>query len=448
LSEQLSVNSELPTVHQQMETKKMETDLSRRQKQAITIAGLLLALPGLLFTLVYGLVGLMALLNAGGSDTLEVGLVAFTLAVVTLGAGGAICWHGLAAQANKPTKLLRLPPVWAMAGLFGLTLAAAWAIFGVDALAPLAFPPLLWLTAALPPLLAVAWFAGGAANGLTWRRGLVAMAGGATVGVLVAVILEIVLPAAVMGLVFDLSDIVLPGLEALFEALAGANVAQAITGYGFVVVLVHIALIAPVAEELAKPLIILPLLKRLTGRETFLMGAMAGVGFAALENVIYAGFGFDFWGGVLLVRALGGAIHPLGAGLVALGWRAVLRNQAGAGLKWLAHFGLAAGMHALWNGGSLLVITLAGAEFFGDMPAELDLLGLSAAGTTLALLVGLGLAALWLGRAAAQAETANTPAETPVPDAGISDRAAAIWALACLAAVVPAGIAGLQLLGW
>ena len=426
----------------------METDLSRRQKQAITMAGLLLALPGLLFLLVYGLAGLIALLNAGGSDTLESGLITFTLAMVTLGAGGTICWHGLAAQANKATKPLRLPPVWAMAGLFGLALVAAWAVYDVDALAPLAFPPLLWLAAALPPLLAVAWFAGGAANGLTWRRGLVALAGGATVGVLVAVILEIVLPAAVMGLVFDLSDMVLPGLEALFEALAGANVAQAVTGYGFVFVLVQVALIAPVAEELAKPLVILPLLKSLTRREAFLAGAMAGAGGGAGENFFYYGFCFYFLGGVLVVRALGGAIHPLGAGLVALGWRAVLRNKPGAGAKWLAHFGLAAGMHALWNGGSLLVITLASAEFFGDLPPEIDLLGLSAAGTTLALLVGLGLAASWLGRSAAQTELAGTSTETPAVEAGLSDRAAAIWALACLAAVVPAGIAGLQLLGW
>jgi hypothetical protein len=228
-----------------------------------------------------------------------------------------------------------------------------------------------------------------------------------------------------------------------------------------VFVFIEIAVIAPLVEEFAKPLVTLPLLGRLARRDAFLVAAMAGAGFAALENVIYTGFGLPFWVGILVVRALGGAIHPLGAGLVGLGWRDVLRGEARAGLKLAGRFGVAVGMHALWNGGSLLVITLAGARFFGELPPEIDILGLSAAGTTLALLVVLGLFALWLGRFVVQ--RTEVPVEptsaSPRPEArpegsvepsgpqfALSDRAVAIWALACLAAIVPAGIAGLQLL--
>jgi hypothetical protein len=179
-----------------------------------------------------------------------------------------------------------------------------------------------------------------------------------------------------------------------------------------------------------------------------LLGAIAGAGFAALENVIYAGFGYYFWAGILVVRALGGAIHPLGAGLVALGWRDVLRGEPKAWRNWLARFGLAAGMHALWNGGSLLVITLAGARFFGELPPEIDVLGLSAAGTTLALLIILGLVALWTGRSIAQdAQVLALLDNEPVKaDFTLSDRNVAIWALTCLVAIVPVGITGLQLL--
>jgi hypothetical protein len=252
----------------------------------------------------------------------------------------------------------------------------------------------------------------------------------------------------ILALVFGLAGLVRDSLAMVFEALAGQDVAAAITSPGFIYIFVQVAIIAPLAEELAKPLITLPLLGRLARREAFLVGAMAGAGFAALENVIYAGFGFHFWAGILLVRALGGAIHPLGSGLVALGWRDVRRGEAGAWPRWFARFGLAAGLHALWNGGSLLVITLAGAGFFGELPPELNLLGLSAAGTTLALLIILGLAALWLGRAVAQ-QTALLPglrAGESQPEFTLSDRALAIWALACLATIVPAGIAGLQLL--
>jgi RsiW-degrading membrane proteinase PrsW (M82 family) len=225
-----------------------------------------------------------------------------------------------------------------------------------------------------------------------------AFAGGATAGALIAIILETLFPVIFLVLVFDLANIALDNVEKLFEALAGKDVATALTSPGFIYIFVQIAVIAPLVEELAKPLITLPLIGRLSRRDAFLVGAMAGAGFAAFENVIYAGFGFYFWAGILLIRALGGAIHPLGSGLVALGWRDILRGESQAALNWFTRFGIAAGMHALWNGGSLLIITLAGAKFFGKLPPEIDILGLSMAGTTLALLVILGLAALWFGR--------------------------------------------------
>jgi hypothetical protein len=82
------------------------------------------------------------------------------------------------------------------------------------------------------------------------------------------------------------------------------------------------------------------------------------------------------------------------------------------------------------------------------LPPQINLLGLSAAGTTLALLVVLGLAALWLGRTLVQrsglpGESTSEPVQAQF---SLSDRAVAIWALACLAAIVPAGITSLQLL--
>jgi hypothetical protein len=104
-------------------------------------------------------------------------------------------------------------------------------------------------------------------------------------------------------------------------------------------------------------------------------------------------------------------------------------------------------MHAVWNGGSLLLITLAGAQVFDKLPPEINVLGLSAAGTTLALLIVLGLAALWLGRAIVERTGPGLPeAASAGIQFSISDRAVAIWALACLVAIVPAGITGLRLL--
>ena len=99
------------------------------------------------------------------------------------------------------------------------------------------------------------------------------------------------------------------------------------------------------------------------------------------------------------------------------------------------------------DGGSLLVITLGGARFFGDLPAEIDLLGLSAAGTTFAFLLILGITALWIGQAYGHNKPLFTTEEETASENEFvpSDRTVALWAVACLIALVPAGIAGLKI---
>jgi RsiW-degrading membrane proteinase PrsW (M82 family) len=282
---------------------------------------------------------------------------------------------------------------------------------------------------------------------MTWRHGLLAFAGGATVSVFIALVLEVLLPVVILSLVLNLADKVRDSINALFTALSSAEAASALTSQGFIFLFLQLAVIAPLAEEIAKPLVTLPLLRNLNRQQTFWLGAMAGAGFAALENIIYATSGLSFWAGILLVRALGSALHPLGSGLMALAWRDVLRNEPDASTNWWRRFGLAFAVHAAWNGGSLLIVTLAGARFFGELPSEIDLLGLSAAGTTLAFLILLGILALWIGRSYGADKPLLEFDESESPDARfvLSDRAVAIWGVLCLAAIVPAGIVGLML---
>ncbi len=421
------------------------TPLARGWKWAAVIAGVGLLFPGAMLAFGYCLAVFAFSDMYYGSLAVTWPLAVFTLALLTVGAGGAALWHGTASLSGKPSRPLRLPPIWGLVGVFGLCVALGYMVTAT-ALAPALFFPLVLLAAAaLPPLWAAAWFTRGEAGMLTYRRGVLAFAGGATLGVAVALLLEFGLPGLLFALVDNLAGPALAALERLLQALAGRDIARALTGWGFVYAFVQLAVIAPLAEELAKPLVTLPLLRSLSRRTAFLVGALAGAGFAALENVIYAASGYDFWIGILVVRALGGAIHPLGAGLMALAWRDVLRGEPGAGRAWLRRFGLAAGMHALWNGGSLLVITLAGAQFFGSLPPELDVLGLSMGGTVLALLIVLGIAALWLGRVLAAQGAATEEAVAPDARYVLSDRAAALWAVACLVAFVPLGIAGLRL---
>jgi RsiW-degrading membrane proteinase PrsW (M82 family) len=420
--------------------------LARWQKQLIAIAGLLLMLPG--FPIIFGFLCVTSLVILGeGKDAVWIGLLTFALALLTAGAGGVTFWQAMAALQHKKSAPARLPHIWSLTGIFALLVIGGLVVTESNFGAGLLFPPILVVAAALPPLLAVSWFMAGQVEDLTWRRALVAFAGGATIGVITAILLEILLPLIVLALVLNLADIVMDKTQTLFEALAGKDVATAMTSPGFIYVFVQVAVIAPLAEELAKPLVTLPLAKHLSSRTTFLVGAMAGAGFATVENVLYAGLGFYFWAGILLVRAIGGAIHPLGAGLVALGWRDVLLGNSQAWLKWLARFGLAVGMHALWNGGSLLVITLAGTRFFGELPPEISILGLSAAGTTLALLIILGLGAMWLGRSIARYSRSSKMSWQDLSGVEFvpSDRAVALWALACLLVIVPVGLTGFQL---
>ena len=54
---------------------------------------------------------------------------------------------------------------------------------------------------------------------------------------------------------------------------------------------------------------------------------------------------------IATLRGLGGALHPLNAGLVGLGWYGVRQGLPGAWRRLLGLYGLAVGLHALWNGG-------------------------------------------------------------------------------------------------
>ncbi len=275
---------------------------------------------------------------------------AAVLITVVLGCGGTMFLGGARALSLKPSKPLRLPPLWVLGGGFVLSLAIGLGLWQARGIGTVLYPWFLILAAAMPPVAAVAWALNDRPGRLTRRRAGVAFTAGVTVAVPIAFLLEFLVPYTLIWLLLDLGESVLQMLEQLMQMLAGGNVAHVLTSPGFLLVLLELALVAPLAEEFAKPLVVLPLLKGLgSRREAFLLGALAGAGFAALENVTYALSGGDYWGGVLTLRTLGAAMHPLGAGLTALGWYALVNRQAGAARQWLINYGMAAGQHALWT---------------------------------------------------------------------------------------------------
>lgn len=433
-------------------------------KRTTMTIGTILVIIGMPFTLNLLCLVPFALLNSSDSETTQYAIVSLTLALLTVGAGITAYWHADHSLKNKPSKLLQLPPAIVLAAAF-IPLLLLGIIMQLGDVGFL-LGPILMVSAILPPLWAIAWMIPQSpGNGkrentteqdsvevestnLTWRRGLLIFSAGATLSVLTALALEILLPVLILSLVSGFADAMSAYVSSIVRALSNFAVAEAITNPGFVFVFLQIVVIAPIVEEFAKPIVTLPLLKNISRREAFWVGAIAGAGFAALENIIYSTIGISIWAGILLVRAIGSALHPLGAGLVAMGWWSVINLERGASSNWWRRFGIAVALHAAWNGGSLLVIALGSAGFFGRLPPKLDVLGVSAAGAVLAFLILLGIAALWIGRTFghntawvsqsevdAQAEVGSTP----------SDRTIAVWALICLFVILPLGIAGLKL---
>ena len=424
--------------------------MSTRLKWLVTSWGFILLLPGLMATVAYCF-AMMVMLLEGDAEALPLGVGLTVFLVVTLGGGGLTVYQGLQALSKRPSRPLRLPPLWAVGGGFALALAIGLGLQRVEICAPLLFPLFLIVTALAPPLAAVVWMLDRQPGTLTWRRAGVAFVSGATVSVVLAIILEVLLPGIVLLLVLDLAEPVLDSLEGLLDALAGREVAKVLTSPGFLFALVELAVVAPLVEETVKPLVTLPLLRHLERpRDALLLGAAAGAGFAVLENILYATAGLPIWAGILAVRALGAAVHPLGSGLVTLGWHGILRGRRDSGRRWLGGYGLAIGIHALWNGGITLLLALAGAQFFGEMPPEVDVLGTTVAGSLLALLAVEGVAvfvgARTLARRLAVPEEREESVEFPlsaVPSLP-PDQAMAVWALVCLLALLPVGLAVLE----
>lgn len=438
--------------------------MNRAWKQVALWAGVLLVLIGLpaLIGLLIWLVLLTSIRINNPFSIIEariVGMLALAYFTLFMGGGFVLIAQAAGALRMKVSRPLHLPGWWVF---FLGTLAAMALGAGLRAHWTGAFIfPLVYVAAAgLPPMAAFTWALADpagrdAADALTWRKFIVCVLLGGTFSVLLAILLETILPLLGLVLVNGLYDAFASAWRQIIDELAGGSVAQAITSYGFIIALVQLAVIAPLAEELAKPLFILPLIRRAGGpRLAFTLGATAGLGFAAVENLIYTGMGVSAWPGVLALRGLGAAIHPLGAGLSALGWYEAFQAQAAglpAGRVWLKRFAMAVGLHALWNGGSLVIITLSVAQFFGPAPARLDILGVTLFGSVLALLVVAG-AAAWAGlrvdwsrpvqdEAEAPEAGASPPASAGLPSDLDPDRALAIWAVACLVVILPLGLA-------
>ncbi len=370
------------------------------------------------------------------------------------GGGGLLLYHASRSQRGEPSRPLRLPQPWLLGWGFVLLLILGEAMRR-SIMGTIFFMPIFTIAAMLPTLSVMAWIVRQSerigwlrSQSLTWRQFSIAALLGGTLSAALAVLLEVLAPTALFFLIEGLYEMGRDTLQAFLNGLLGQTAAGALGSRGFWLLMAEIAVIAPLVEEFVKPLGILPLLRVCGHRgRAFLLGVAAGGGFAIVEDWLYTAFGVNLWGGILLLRAIGIGIHMLGTGWVALGWYEAMSNSKGG---WLRRYGFAVGLHALWNGGTAVMVALTRVEVLGARPAEVTAFGATTAGVLLAMMGALGAAALiLLGRMLYSLEGESTPGNAiPWPVGGmLSGRAIALWALICLLAALPLGMGILNVLG-
>lgn len=196
---------------------------------------------------------------------------------------------------------------------------------------------------------------------------------GGTVGVGVSILTEPLVAGFVAAFVQGFAN---SGRQLIDSLRVDPRLTSVLASPWVLVLLVEVALVAPLTEELGKALGA-GLARPGSRDEAFLFGAWAGVGFAIVENLVYAGIGAAVGGGwpiVALSRSLGSAANPLATGLVMLGWwewherRRVVDLARG----YLA----GVGVHALWNASLVALGVVVATLAVGSGSATLKYTGL------------------------------------------------------------------------
>jgi hypothetical protein len=398
-------------------------------------------------------VGLLLLLSGAAAAIGYLGLPVFAedvlgpqlgqMAAIFLGliCGGLAVVHGLASIRQRPSRPLNLPPAHFFWIAFAVVLGTGNVLLNFHAADEYLFPPLFLLGAALPTLAVVAWAARRLGWPLTWRQAALALVAGSTLSIFVAIVVEGSLPFLVYLLVAPLEFLA----GSLGEALAsgGPDLLERLFYSPLIVVfLITTALAAPIPEEFAKALG-LPLFGRAritSERQALAIGLVCGAGFAILENMLYeglyAGYSGWTWGGVTLLRGLGAVLHPIGTGLVALGWFRARERGPGALLR---AYVAAVALHTLWNGGFEALVFLTGLDFYGGLGPDVSLYGLGVQVALILYLAALSLALWWLLRRLVLG--LGQGIEPVLAPPLVSSRALAGLAFAAVLVIVPIGAA-------
>ena len=316
-----------------------------------TLVGAIIVLLGglvlLAITLIIGLNPQNSNLSADKYFSTILQLIAFTCAGLI---GGTFSLYvSIRALLRKRSANLRLPAFWIFLILYAIVIAISVGLQNSgNAVTNLAISIFLIALAAIFPALALLAFGVRRLRlptwPTTWRRFVVAVTSGATSGIGLALVLELL---AAYLLIKQTSN----ALNCVNDPTApGCG-----TTASFTVTFIFVAMLGPVIEETVKPLAVVAFIGRVrSASEAFVLGMACGIGFALIETVGYIGLGYQDWLTVALERTGASLLHGFGAGMVALGWYYLFHTKKYRFLKFAGCFAYAIFQHFVWNATALL----------------------------------------------------------------------------------------------
>jgi len=415
--------------------------IPRWVKQISAIGGVLLAGPGVFITAGFVCLGLM-LFGIGGLAHMRFRLFGLAIILLTLGAGGAIFWQSLASLQNRPTTLFRLPSVGKLVGALMIYLISGNIIFQSDALAQLFLPPTLLLGLIVAPLVGVAWFTGNHAISVTRRQVIVTLAASAIASTILLTVLASFLTIA--GATLSARPV-----EAMFNSLSwwgnllDPDRAALVIRQNSWDIFLYLVIALPLFSLPVKLIITIPIFDLRSQRNIFVVGAVAGAAFAAVESTMFGGLISNLWGWLLVLQVIGGAIHPLSSGLFALAWYRFAKLKYNEWTLWLAVFGTSLVLHGFWNLGLLSLLVVQNESSHPVFPDSIFILFLSLVIICICSISGIGV--FWVGQSIIrQLDVLGTGQVRPI-HALKTEAAVAVWAFTSLLFILPVGIIGLRM---
>jgi RsiW-degrading membrane proteinase PrsW (M82 family) len=322
-----------------------------------SFVGSILVLLGGLFSLLVLTLLLAAPQSQLTPDQLFMSIVTIAaFALIGVIGGSYSLYHSIrSAFLRKPSAGFALPTFWLFVVLYLGVLGAGYALHvrGQDVTNEPLTVFLILMAGLLPALAVLALgnrrlrFPKKAAWPTTWRRFALAIVSGATLGVLVAGILEFV---------FQVVLVRGQGIDP-YLCLNNPNAPQCQNPQIYNLLFIAVAIIAPLVEEAVKPLAAVILIGRVrSAAEAFVLGLSCGIGFDLIETSGYISSSYTDWLNTALVRTGAGLLHGLGAAMVVLGWYFITHPGKNRVPKALGCWLYAVIQHAVWNGSWGLVL--------------------------------------------------------------------------------------------